>query len=90
MYDPVLLPVSGQSCQLESEKRHHVILGFNTGLYQQVSYWFHGYDEFGEKCNMQRIDWCEGVLQLSDIGTKNVGEPDLTPRMKYIIVIFEN
>ena len=44
----------------------------------------------GEKCNMQKIDWCEGGLQLADIGTKNVSEPDLTPRMKYIMVRLEN
>ena len=25
----------------------------------------------GEKCNMHKIDWCEGGLQLADIGTKN-------------------
>ena len=28
----------------------------------------------------------EGGLQLADIGTKNVSEPDLTPRMKYVMV----
>ena len=44
----------------------------------------------GEKCKMHKIDWCEGGLQLVDIGTNNVSEPDLTPRMKYIIVILEN
>ena len=38
----------------------------------------------GEKCKMHKIDWCEGVLQLANIGTKNVSEPDVTPRMKYI------
>ena len=26
----------------------------------------------GEKCKMHKIDWCERVLQLEDIGTKNV------------------
>ena len=36
----------------------------------------------GEKCNMHKIDWCEGGLKLSDSSTKNVGEHDLTPRMK--------
>ena len=40
----------------------------------------------GEKCKMQKIDWCEGGLQLVDIGTKNVIEPYLTPRMKYIML----
>ena len=44
----------------------------------------------GEKCKMQKIDWCEGGLQLADIGTKNVSEPDLKPRMKYIMVRLEN
>ena len=37
-----------------------------------------------------KIDWCEGGLQLAYIGTKNVSEPDITPRMKYIMVIIEN
>ena len=44
----------------------------------------------GGKYNMKKIDWCEGGLQLADIGTNNVGEPDLTPRMEYIMVILEN
>ena len=44
----------------------------------------------GEKCKMHKIDWCEGGLQLADIVTKNVSEPDLTPRMKYIMVRLQN
>ena len=44
----------------------------------------------GKKCKMHNIDWYEGGLQLADIGTKNLGEPDLTPRMKYIMVRLEN
>ena len=44
----------------------------------------------GEKCKMHKIDWCEGGLQYADIATKNVGENDLTPIMKYIMVILEN
>ena len=40
----------------------------------------------GEKCKIHKIDWCEGGLQLADIGTKNVSETDLTLRMKYIMV----
>ena len=43
-----------------------------------------------EKCKMHKIEWCEGGLQLADIGTKNVSESDLTPRMKYIMVRLEN
>ena len=44
----------------------------------------------GEKCKMHIIYWCEGGLQLADIGTRDVSEPDLTPRMKYIMVRLEN
>ena len=44
----------------------------------------------GEKCMMHKIDFCEGFLQLADIGTKNVSEPDITPRMKYIMVRLKN
>ena len=44
----------------------------------------------GEKCKMHKIEWCEGGLQLADIGTKNVSETDLTPIMKYIMVRLEN
>ena len=44
----------------------------------------------GEKCKMHKIYWCEGSLQLADIGTKNVSEPDIKPRMKYIVVRLDN
>ena len=44
----------------------------------------------GEKFKMHKIDRCEGGLKLAAIGTKNVSEPDLTPRMKYIMVRLEN
>ena len=44
----------------------------------------------GENCKMHKIDWCEGGLQLADIATKNVGDNDLTPIMKYIMVILDN
>ena len=43
----------------------------------------------GEKFKMHKIDWCEGGLQLADIRTKNVSEPDLTSRMKYLMVRLE-
>ena len=35
-------------------------------------------------------DLCEGGLQLADIGNKNVGELDLKPRIKYMVVRLEN
>ena len=43
-----------------------------------------------EKCKMHKIDWCEGGMQLADIGIKNLSEPDLKPRMKYIMARLEN
>ena len=33
---------------------------------------------------------CEGGLQLADIGTNNVSEPDITLSMKYIMVRLES
>ena len=35
---------------------------------------------------MHKIDWYKGGLQLEDISTKNVGEHDLTPVTKYILL----
>ena len=43
-----------------------------------------------ENLKMHKIDWCEGGLQLADIFTKNVSENDLTPRIKYIMVILDD
>ena len=44
----------------------------------------------GENCKMHNIDWCEVGLQLAGITTKNVGDHYLTPKMKYIMVRFDN
>ena len=44
----------------------------------------------GEKCKMQKIDWCEGGMQLADISTNNLSEPDITPMIKYIMIRLEN
>ena len=44
----------------------------------------------GENCKMHKLDWCEWGLQLADNGTNNVGEHDLTSRMKYILVRLDN
>ena len=43
-----------------------------------------------EKCKIHKIYWCEGGLQLTEIGTKNISETDRTPRMIYIMVRLEN
>ena len=39
---------------------------------------------------MYKVYWCEGGLKLVDIATDNVGEHDLTPRMKYIMLRIDN
>ena len=44
----------------------------------------------GGNCKINKIDWCEGGLKLSDIATNNVGEHDLTPRVKYIMERIDN
>ena len=44
----------------------------------------------GEKWKMHKIDWCKGSLKLADIATRNVGEHDLTPIMKYIMIRLDN
>ena len=45
---------------------------------------------YGEKCKIHKIDWCEGGMKFVEIPTKNVGENDLRPRMKYIMVRIDN
>ena len=42
-----------------------------------------------ENWKIHEIDRCEGGMQLADIVTKNVGENDWNPRMKYIMVRLE-
>ena len=44
----------------------------------------------GEKCKMHNIDCCEGDVKLSYIYTNNVGEHDVIPRKKYIMLILDN
>ena len=39
---------------------------------------------------MHKIEWCEGGLKLEEIATKNVGETDLNPIIKYIMLILDN
>ena len=39
-----------------------------------------------KNCKMHRIEWFEGGFQLSEIATKNVGDTDLNPRIKYSMV----
>ena len=44
----------------------------------------------GEKWKIYMIEWCEGVLQLAETASKNVGGNDLNPGMKYIMVRLDN
>ena len=39
---------------------------------------------------MHKIECCYGGLKFADIDTKNVGEHDLTPGMKYIMTVIYN
>ena len=43
-----------------------------------------------ENFNIHKLYWCEGGLKLANIATKNVGDHDLTPIMKYIMVRIYN
>ena len=63
--------------------------GKDTKHTSQISRRIH-FVRFEEKCKMQNIDWCERGLQWADISTNNFGKPDLTPGMKYIMVILDN
>ena len=44
----------------------------------------------GENCKMNKIEWCEGGLQLTHIATNNIGETDLNTRMNNIMVRLNN
>ena len=44
----------------------------------------------GENYKMNKIDWFEEGILLADIITNNVVKHDLTPRIKYIMVILDN
>ena len=44
----------------------------------------------GEGCNLHKTVWCEGGLKLADIGTRNVRENELNPRLGYTIVRLDN
>ena len=43
-----------------------------------------------KKFNTHKTIWCEGVLQLSGIGIKNVGEDELNNILEYNMVRLEN
>ena len=84
--DPDIVPEEAPMIILDSKSDMFMANnGKDTKHTRQISRIIH-FVRNGEKEKMHNIDWCEGGLQLADIATKNVGEPDLTPRMKYIMV----
>ena len=44
----------------------------------------------GEEYNMHKSVWCEGGLQLEDIGGNNVIEDKLNLRLEYTMVRLDN
>ena len=44
----------------------------------------------GENWKIHEIEWCERGLQFTYSASKNVGENDLNPRIKYIMTILDN
>ena len=44
----------------------------------------------GEECNLHKTVWCEGVLWLADIGTKNVREDEWNHRLGKSMVRLDN
>ena len=88
--DPDMVPKEAPLIVLDSKSAMYLAMnGKDTKHIRHIARIMH-FVMNGEKCKMHKIDWCEGGLQLADIGTKNVSEPDLTPSIKYIMVILEN
>ena len=88
--DPDMVPKEGPLIVLDSKSAMcRAKNGKDTKHTRHIARKIH-FVRNGEKCKMHKIDWFEGGLQLADIGTKNVSEPDLTPRMEYILVRLEN
>ena len=88
--DPDIVPEEGPMIVLDS--KYAICMdknGKNTKHTRHIARRIH-FVRNGEKYKMHKIDWCEVGIQLADITTKNVGEHDLTPRMKYIMIILEN
>ena len=44
----------------------------------------------GEEWNLHKTVCCEVVMQMADIGTKNVREDELNPRWGYSMIRLEN
>ena len=88
--DPYIVPEEAPLIVLDSKSAIFMAKnGKGTKQTRHISRIMH-FVRNGEKCKIHKIEWCEGGPQLTDIDTNNVGEHDLTPRMKYIMVRLDN
>ena len=71
----IVLDSKSDMCMVKSGK--------NTKHTRHISRIMH-FVRNGDKYKMHKIDWCEGGMQLSDIGNKKVSEPDLITRMNIL------
>ena len=84
--------VPGESPMILLDSKYDMFMSYNgryTKHTKHIARRMH-FVSNGEEFKMHKIYWCDGGLQLADIATKNVGENDLTPRMKYITVKLDN
>ena len=44
----------------------------------------------GKESNIHKTVWCEGDIQLAEIGTNNIREDEFNPRLVYTMVILDN
>ena len=77
----VILDIKYAVCMADNDKDNK----HTSQIYRRVHF-----VKNGEKFKMHNIDWCEVGLQLEYIANNNVGENDLNPRMKYIVVRLDN
>ena len=84
--DPDMFPKEAPLIVLDSKSAMYIAKnGRDTKHTRHIARRMHSV-RIGDKCKMHKIEWCEGGMYLAYIGTRNVSEPDLTPRMKYIMV----
>ena len=88
--DPDIVPEKAPLIILDSQSAMCMANnGKNNKHTRHIAWRMHSVSN-GEEYRMHKVDCCEGALQLADIVTKYVSEPDLTPRMKYFMVRLEN
>ena len=84
--DPDIVPEEASLIILDSKSSMYIAKnGRDTKHTRHIARRMH-FVRNGGKFNMHNFYWCEVGLQLADIGTKNVSEPDLTPRMMRMLI----